>query len=121
MKALLIGDLTDRPGEKHDHDLVYSEYEDHTDPQLGGTYIEIDKAPRKSEENIKTQKDISATLDKLNTSFDNLLKQIETHEKWNVNAEIRVLNSMIEMEGFADEPISKPSLRKGDSNKELTQ
>ncbi len=40
MKALLIEDLTNCTGAKHD--LVYSEYADHTDPQFEGTYIEID-------------------------------------------------------------------------------
>ena len=92
-----------------------------TAKNLLNTYIEIDKAPEKSEDNKKTQKDISATLDKLNTSFDNLLKQMQTHEKWNVNAEIRVLNSMLEMEGLQEDPINRPSLRKGDSSKEKVQ
>ena len=116
----LLAAVTKNPGKAGDLRKVMNYYLP-TAQKLLGTYIEIDKAPRKTEENLKTQKDISATLDKLNTSFDNLLQQIQTHEKWNVNAEIRVLNSMLEMEGLGDDPIKKTSSKKGDGNKEMTQ
>ena len=112
----LLAAVTKNPGKAGDLRKVMNYYLP-TAKKLLNTYIEIDKAPRKTEEGEKTQKDISATLDKLNTSFDNLLRQIQTHEKWNVNAEIRVLNSMLEMEGLQDDPITKPSLRKGNSDK----
>ncbi|MBP5295060.1 MAG: 5-bromo-4-chloroindolyl phosphate hydrolysis family protein, partial [Lachnospiraceae bacterium] len=116
----LLAAVTKNPGKAGDLRKVMNYYLP-TAKNLLNTYIEIDKLPEKTGENKKTQEDISATLDKLNTSFDNLLKQMQTHEKWNVNAEIRVLNSMLEMEGFQEDPITRPSLRKGDSNKEKVQ
>ena len=116
----LLAAVTKNPGKAGDLRKVMNYYLP-TAKNLLNTYIEIDKAPEKSEDNKKTQKDISATLDKLNTSFDNLLKQMQTHEKWNVNAEIRVLNSMLEMEGFQEDPINRPSLRKEDNKKEKVQ
>jgi 5-bromo-4-chloroindolyl phosphate hydrolysis protein len=116
----LLAAVTKNPGKAGDLRKVMNYYLP-TAKKLLGTYIEIEKVPQKTEEGLKTQKDISATLDKLNSSFDNLLKQMATHEKWNVNAEIRVLNSMLEMEGFQEDPIVKPSLRKGNGNKEMTE
>ena len=116
----LLAAVTKNPGKAGDLRKVMNYYLP-TAKKLLGTYIEIEKAPQKTEEGLKTQKDISATLDKLNSSFDNLLKQMATHEKWNVNAEIRVLNSMLEMEGFQEDPIVKPSLRKGNGNKEMIE
>lgn len=116
----LLAAVTKNPGKAGDLRKVMNYYLP-TAKKLLGTYIEIEKAPQKTEEGLKTQKDISATLDKLNSSFDNLLKQMATHEKWNVNAEIRVLNSMLEMEGFQEDPIAKPSLRKGNGNKEMIE
>ena len=116
----LLAAVTKNPGKAGDLRKVMNYYLP-TAKKLLNTYIEIDKSPQKTEEGLKTQKDISATLDKLNTSFDNLLKQIETHEKWNVNAEIRVLNSMLEMEGFQEDPIKKSTSPKGGGNKEMTK
>ncbi|MBR3437344.1 MAG: 5-bromo-4-chloroindolyl phosphate hydrolysis family protein [Lachnospiraceae bacterium] len=116
----LLAAVTKNPGKAGDLRKVMNYYLP-TAKNLLNTYIEIDKAPRKTEENLKTQKDISGTLDKLNTSFDNLLRQIQTHEKWNVNAEIRVLNSMLEMEGLGEDPIRKPSQKRAETNKDTTQ
>ena len=116
----LLASVTKNPNKAGDLRKVMNYYLP-TAKKLLGTYIEIDKSGKDTEEGRKTQKDISATLDKLNTSFDNLLKQMETHEKWNVNAEIRVLNSMLEMEGFQDDPISSPRRPRGGNNKEMTQ
>ena len=114
----LLAAVTKNPSKAGDLRKVMNYYLP-TAKKLLGTYIEIEKSGKETEEGRKTQKDISATLDKLNASFDNLLKQMETHEKWNVNAEIRVLNSMLEMEGFQEDPISRP--RRTGGNQEMTQ
>lgn len=71
------------------------------------TYIETSRSGDRTEEALKTQAEIETTVDTLSDAFTQLLRKLETNRKWDVSADITVLNQMLSLEGLKDDDIKK--------------
>ena len=63
-------------------------------------YCEMDDQPIAGQNIESTKKEIEATLDTLNTAFENFLDSFFEEKAWDISSDITVLQTMLAQEGL---------------------
>ena len=71
-----------------------------TTQKLLDAYCEMDDQPIAGQNIDSTKKEIEATLDTLNTAFENFLDSFFEEKAWDISSDITVLQTMLAQEGL---------------------
>ena len=75
--------------------------------KLLDAYEDMDRQPVQGENIQRSKREIEATLDTLNSAFENLLDSVFKETAWDVSSDITVLETLLAQEGLTEDEIHK--------------
>ncbi|MCI8992211.1 MAG: hypothetical protein HFG80_05710 [Eubacterium sp.] len=78
-----------------------------TTSKLLDAYRDLDSQPIEGENISSTKREISDTLDTLNTAFEKLLDSLFLNRAWDISSDISVLNTVLAQEGLVENDFQK--------------
>ena len=75
--------------------------------KLLDAYEDMDRQPVQGENIQRSKREIEATLDTLNTAFENLFDSVFKETAWDVSSDITVLETLLAQEGLTEDEIHK--------------
>lgn len=85
-----------------------------TTTKLLDSYRDLDAQPIEGENISSTKREISDTLDTLNTAFEKLLDSLFLNRAWDISSDISVLNTVLAQEGLVEDDFQKETSKKAD-------
>lgn len=83
-----------------------------TTSKLLDSYRDLDAQPIEGENISSTKREISNTLDTLNTAFEKLLDSLFLNRAWDISSDISVLNTVLAQEGLVENDFQKKTAEK---------